>query len=186
MRKYLLWLGIVLAAICGLTQCQKKSNIKIGVSQCSNDDWRNKMNAEIEREIMFHPGAQVEIRSANDNSQKQIEDIRYFMDNNFDIIIAAPNEANAVTPVIKEAYSKGIPVIVFDRNINGDSYSASITADNIAIGNAAAQYAASIVDSAATVIEICGLRGNTPAQGRHEGFKQQAQKSGLNTYYEAV
>lgn len=62
------------------------------------------MNDEINREIMFHPEAEVEIRSADDSNEKQIADIRYFVDNGFDIIIAAPNDADAITPVIKEVY----------------------------------------------------------------------------------
>lgn len=37
------------------------------------------MNDEINREIMFHEDAVVEIRSADDSNAKQIEDIRYFV-----------------------------------------------------------------------------------------------------------
>lgn len=123
------------------TRGYNKKTYKIGVSQCSNDDWRRKMNEEIEREILFHPEAKVEIRSADDNNEKQISDIRYFVENDFDIIIAAPNEAEALTPVIKEVYESGTPVILFDRNINGESFTAWQGADNHAIGVEAAHYA---------------------------------------------
>ena len=87
-----------------LAGCQERRVYKIGVSQCSSDDWRNKCNEEIYREMIFHPDARVEIRSAEDNNEKQIADIRYFADNGFDIIIVAPNEADAITPIIKEVY----------------------------------------------------------------------------------
>lgn len=91
----------LLAMACLLcVSCQREKTYRIGVSQCSADDWRNKMNEEIMREMMFHPEATVEIRSADDSNEKQIADIRYFRDNGFDIILAAPNEANAITPVI--------------------------------------------------------------------------------------
>lgn len=59
------------------------------------------MNDEINREIMLHEDAEVEIRSADDSNPKQISDIRYFADNGFDIIIVSPNEAQALTPIIK-------------------------------------------------------------------------------------
>ena len=49
------------------------------------------MNDEINRETMFHNDVVVEIRSADDDSEKQINDIRYFADNGFDIIIVSPN-----------------------------------------------------------------------------------------------
>ena len=129
MKKFLqtILLAVISALLVAtLWGCSESKKYKIGVSQCSQDDWREKMNDEIEREIMFHEEAEVEIRSADDSNEKQIRDIRYFADNNFDIIIVSPNEAAALTPVIKEIYEKGIPVIIFDRNIIGDSYTARI------------------------------------------------------------
>ena len=108
-----------------LSGCKDSKVYKIGVSQCSQDDWRTKMNDEINREIMFHEDATVEIRSADDNNAKQIEDIKYFVKNKFDIIIVSPNEAAALTPVIKEVYESGIPVVIFDRNINGLSFAST-------------------------------------------------------------
>lgn len=145
--------------------------LRIGVSQCSSDDWRNKMNSEILREIMFHPEADVEIRSADDNNDKQIADIRYFAENGFDIIIAAPNQADALTPVISEMYGKGIPVIVFDRDINGDTYTARMAVDNRALGASAARYARQLFpDRQVRAIEIRGLHGSSPAEERHRGF----------------
>lgn len=163
-----------------IVSCAEEKTYRIGVSQCSNDDWRNKMNDEIEREIMFHPEASVEIRSADDSNEKQISDIRYFMTNGFDIIIAAPNEADAITPVIQEVYNAGIPVIIFDRNINGDSYTAYQGVDNMAIGKAAAEYARNIIKPHGKIIEIYGLKGSTPAIGRHDGFISRAADLGLD------
>lgn len=136
-----LLVAIVMLAAVPLSGCKEKKIYRIGVSQCSDDDWRYKMNDEINREMIFHDNAVVEIRSADDSNEKQIADIRYFADNGFDIIIAAPNEADALTPVIKEVYESGIPVIVFDRNINGDSFTAFRGADNAAIGRSAAALA---------------------------------------------
>ena len=150
--------------------CGQTKTYKIGVSQCSDDDWRHKMNEEIFREIMFYPNVTVEIRSADDSSEKQIEDIKYFIENNFDIIIAAPNEAEALTPIISEAYDDGIPVLLFDRNIIGENYTAWQGADNLGIGKAAAEYVKNIVGKSAPVVEIYGLKGSTPADERHEGF----------------
>ncbi len=119
---------------------------------------------------MFHEDAVVEIRSADDNNERQISDIRYFADNDFDIIIVSPNEAAALTPIIKEVYERGIPVVVFDRNINGDTYTARIGVDDEGLGRSAAHYALHMLGSEAKAIEIYGLSGSTPAEGRHKGF----------------
>ncbi|MDE6444640.1 MAG: substrate-binding domain-containing protein [Muribaculaceae bacterium] len=158
--------------------CGGKKVYRIGVSQCSDDDWRSKMNEEINREMILHEDAVVEIRSADDSSEKQIEDIRYFVDNGFDIIIVAPNEAKALTPMIKEVYDKGIPVLIFDRSINGDTYTAFQGADNNKIGRYAAATAKRLVEGDARVLEIWGLKGSTPADQRHLGFVQAADSLG--------
>lgn len=150
--------------------CTESKVYKIGVSQCSQDDWRAKMNEEINREIISHDDAIVEIRSADDSSARQIEDIRYFADNGFDIIIVSPNEAVSLTPVIREVYEKGMPVIIFDRNIDGDSYTARIGVDDEGIGKAAAHYALHMLGGDARALEIQGLPGSTPAEDRHRGF----------------
>lgn len=150
--------------------CTKDKVYKIGVSQCSQDDWRSKMNDEINREIMFHEDAVVEIRSADDSNDKQIEDIKYFAENGFDILIVSPNEAAALTPIITKVYESGMPVVIFDRNINGEAYTARIGVDDVGLGKSAAHYARHILGDGAKAIEIYGLRGSTPAEGRHEGF----------------
>ena len=125
-------LGVLLAS------CQETKTYRIGVSQCSSDDWRNKCNDEILREIMLHRDATVEIRSADDSSEKQIADLQYFVDQHFDAIIVAPNEADAITPIVQKIHAQGIPVIVFDRNIHGDTYTASQGVDNVELGRSAA------------------------------------------------
>lgn len=159
-----------------LCACGEKDKVRIGVSQCSEDGWRQKMNLEMNLEMSFHGDADIEIRSAGDSNEKQIEDIKYFADNGFDIIIAAPNEAAAITPIIKEVYERGIPVIVFDRNINGDYYTAFQGADNIGIGRQAAKYARHIAGPQMRVIELKGRQGSTPAVDRHRGFTEAAGK----------
>lgn len=171
----------LLAMACLLcASCHREKTYRIGVSQCSADDWRNKMNEEIMREMMFHPEATVEIRSADDSNEKQIADIRYFRDNGFDIILAAPNEANAITPVIKETYESGLPVVIFDRDINGESYTAYIGVDNRAIGRSAAQYAGNLTGVGGRVLEIQGLKGSSPTIQRHEGFAEGAGQNRLD------
>ena len=177
MQKFLTYLSVaaMLAMACA---CSDSHKYKIGVSQCSDDDWRSKMNDEIHREIMLHDDAIVEIRSANDNNQRQIDDIRYFADNDFDIIIVSPNEAVALTPTINKVYADGMPIIIFDRDIIGDSYTANIGVDDQGIGREAANYAFHMLGPAPEAIEICGRSGSTPAEKRHTGFAEEFGRKG--------
>lgn len=170
--KRIIRLSLILSASLLAIACSHDADktYRIGVSQCSADDWRSKMNEEINREIMFHDDVSVEIKSADDNNEKQIRDIRYFMDNGFDIIIAAPNEAAPITPIIREAYDKGIPIITFDRDIVGESYTAHIEVNNTELGASAAKYALSLPDRPRKVLEIQGSPNMTPTYKRHNGF----------------
>ena len=142
--KYYLFIFLLLLAF---TSCQKKAaKFVIGVSQCSDDEWRNKMNEELLREALFYDGVQVEISTAKDNSRKQIEDIRKFMHKGVDLIIISPNEGAKMTPIVEEVYDSGIPVIVFDRKILSDKYTAFIGVDNYEIVKSVGNYIATILN----------------------------------------
>ena len=167
MRHYIFIIFILLA----FTSCQKKTTqFIIAVSQCSDDEWRHKMNEEILREALFYDGVQVEIRTANDDSRKQIDDIRSFMQLGVDLIIISPNEGAKMTPIVEEVYDSGIPVIVVDRKILSDKYTAYIGADNYEIGKSVGNYIATILNGKGRIAEISGLKSSTPAIDRHQGF----------------
>ena len=172
----------VFFAICCLillAGCSQEKAFKIGVSQCSEDDWRRKLNDEIMREVLLHDNIRVEILSADDNSDKQKADLRYFAQNGFDVIIASPNEIDAVTPVLDSIYAAGIPLIIFDRRTNNNNYTAFQGADNTAIGKAAARYIGAICQEP-RIIELEGNLDTSPAIDRHEGFKSVVeQKPGM-------
>ncbi len=161
----------LLTAVCILAACSNDDyKYRIGVSQCSDDEWRSQMNSEILREALFYDGVQVDIRTANDDSRRQVEDIKNFIWGGYDLLIVAPNEADPVTPVVEEAYNRGIPVIIVDRKISSDKYTAYIGADNYEIGKAVGEYIANMLKGSGKVVEITGLRSSTPAEERHQGF----------------
>lgn len=168
--KYTKWIT-VLFCLLGLAACRQDApRFRIGVAQCSDDSWRHKMNDEILREAMFYDGVSVEIRSAGDDNLRQAEDVRYFIDRGVDLLIISANEAAPMTPIVEEAYDKGIPVILIDRKILSDKYTAYIGADNNEIGRAVGNYIASRLGGKGNVVELTGLSGSTPAMERHQGF----------------
>ncbi len=142
----------------------------IAVSQCSNDAWRSKMNAEILRESMFYDGVEMEFRNADDDNERQKEDIEYFMKKGVDLLVVAPNEAEAIAPAIEKVYDSGIPVVVVDRKIYSEKYTAFLGGDNLQIGKDVGTYIANKLGGAGIIVELAGLRGASPAQLRHEGF----------------
>ncbi len=169
---------LTVSSILVFTSCRQEKKLRIGVSQCNTDDWRSKMNDEILLELYQHPDVEAEILSGEDDNAKQIADIEHFIESGVDALIVSPREAEEVTPVITRAYEKGIPVVVFDRKTTNDRYTTYYGADDRQIGESAAHYIAAHLPSRFTasapakVLELRGLDGSSPAQGRHEGFEK--------------
>jgi signal transduction histidine kinase/DNA-binding response OmpR family regulator/ABC-type xylose transport system substrate-binding protein len=166
---------IICLLVAGLSSCNTDKKIKkyrVGFSQCGDaDKWRKSMLGEMKRELSFHPEIEFLYRQADDNSQKQIDQVKELLTENIDCLIISPNEAEPLTPVVEEAFNKGIPVIVIDRKTASDLYTNYIGADNYQIGKLAGQYAASLLKGKGNIIEVGGLPASSPAIERDRGFR---------------
>lgn len=167
----LTFLCLIMLLLCD-SCTHKEHQFFIGVSQCSEDEWRGQMNKEIKREVLFYPGTQLEIRTAKDNNLHQIEDIKYFIHKKVDLLVVAPNEADAITPVIEQAFDAGIPVVLVDRKIRSNKYTAYVGANNYEIGKQVGNYIINRLHGKGNIIEITGLHGSTPAVERHKGMME--------------
>ena len=168
MRKVLLFTVLLISFLSACTKQEK--TYKIAVSQCSQDIWRDKLNAELKMGTYFQDGIELQFASADDSDKKQIEQIRQFIADGIDLLIVAPNQASTVSPAIDEAFDHGIPVIVFDRKTNSEKFTAIIGADNHEMGRQMGEYIATQLKGHGRVLEIKGLKGSSPAIERHEGF----------------
>lgn len=164
------WIGGFCLLFLSVACSRKEADYTIAVSQCSEDDWRAQMNKEILQEALFYPGVNIEVYQAHDDNVRQIQDIESLIKKKVDLLIVAPNEAEAITPVIEKVYDAGIPVILVDRKINSEKYTAYVGADNYEIGRRAGEYIADRLKGKGRVIEIAGLKGSTPAVERHRGM----------------
>ncbi len=154
-----------------LSSCQKKGPLYIiGISQCSDDSWRAKMNQEMVHEASLHNEVELVFRTVEDDTEQQIKDIESFIKQKVDLIIVAPNKAAPITPVVEKAFLSGIPVVLVDRKILSDKYTSFIGADNYQIGKEVGNYVASLLKGKGNIVELKGLDGSTPALERHQGF----------------
>lgn len=161
---------LTLFILCACTSKTEHGEFNIGVSQCSGGGWRDKQNSEMQRELLLHDGFDIELRCADDNIEKQIEDIQYFINQKVDILVVSPYESEPLSPVIKKAYEAGIPVVLFDRHIDTDSYTAFVGGNNEEVGKQLAAYATKCLAKGGKVLEITGDMQTYPAQLRHKGF----------------
>ena len=168
MRKSLLF-SIIIAAM--LVSCSgSKVKYRVGVSQCSDDIWRDKQNAEMRMGAYFHDNVELKFAVAYDSDERQVQQIDSLVDSGIDLLIVAPNQVKTISPAIDRAYDKNIPVIVFERKTSSQKYTAFISADNYEMGRVMGEYIVSRLHGQGNVLELKGLEGSSPAIERHHGF----------------
>ena len=168
----LCFVGLLLLAGCN----RNTKKYVIGVSQCSEDIWRDKLNEELLMETYQHKDVELLFASAKDNDKLQTEQIEKFIQRGVDLLIISPNQVHSITPVIDKAYDKGIPVILFDRKTDSQKYTAFIGADNVKVGKTIGEFIAKTLHGEGKLIEIKGLDNSSPAIDRHKGFVQALSK----------
>ena len=168
MKKYIF---IILSTLL-ITACNTNNNRQyvIGVSQCSEDIWRDKLNNELVMSTYQHDNATLKFASANDNDKLQTEQINQFIKEGVDLLIVSPNQIHTISSVIDKAYDKGIPVILFDRKTDSKKYTAFIGADNYEAGHEMGHFIAQQLKGKGRIAEISGLKGSSPAIERNRGF----------------
>ena len=142
----------------------------IGVSQCSEDIWRDKLNNELVMSTYQHDDVILKFASANDNDRLQKQQIEQFIKEGVNLLIVSPNQIHTISSVIDKAYDAGIPVILFDRKTDSKKYTAFIGADNYEAGYEIGYFIGQQLDGKGNIAEICGLQASSPAIERNRGF----------------
>ena len=169
--RILLFFSLLVVCIAGCKNEKNKATYTIGFSQCVGSDlWRRTMLDEMKTELSLHPGVNFVYADAENNSATQISQVRKMLADGIDLLIISPNEAQPLTPVVEEAYNKGVPVIVIDRKTASSLYTAYVGADNYEVGKLAGEYAGSTATGKANLLEVMGLPGSSPAIERDRGF----------------
>jgi ribose transport system substrate-binding protein len=83
----------------------------------------------------------------------------------------SPNEPDPLTAPVEQACAQHIPVIVLDRSVNTDCYTAFIGGDNVAIGRQAGERALQLLPSGGNVLELQGILSDKPQIDRDRGFR---------------
>ena len=74
------------------------------MSQCFDDAWRQKMNDEMDCEMLLHPDMTLSRRIAYGSNELQSAQIDSFIAEQVDLLIVSPSEAEAVKPAVSRAY----------------------------------------------------------------------------------
>ncbi|MDO7851482.1 substrate-binding domain-containing protein [Hymenobacter convexus] len=171
LRIICLLMGCALLGALGPVRAAAPRHYVIGFSQCTTGDaWRRAMLAGMQKELSFYPNVTFRLKDARDDSRRQQQQIREFLKEGIDLLIVSANEAEPVTPVVEEAFNRGIPVVILDRRTTSKLYTAYVGGNNLEVGRAAGRYIGNLLDGRGNVLEIQGLAGASPAVDRHQGL----------------
>lgn len=105
------------------------------------------------------------------SSPKQTADIEAAITSGVDGIVISPNEVDALAPALQEAVDAGIPVVTIDRRVDKvPGILAHVGADNVKGGEAQGNLIVKLFPNGATVMNLQGQSGSSPAIDRNKGL----------------
>lgn len=139
MRRWIVFMifaaTVFLSTSCKPTPEEGEKSLFIGIAFDTFVVERWQRDLEILVATLTELGAHVEVQIANENQQKQVDQIKYLIGQKVDVLIVVPNDAYGLVEVVDEAKREGIKVLSYDRlilNANVDGY---ISFDNFDIGS---------------------------------------------------
>ena len=162
-------LGAVLAIAVALpAAAQDKKTILTSVPSLGFPFFVHMMN-ELKAEAQKLGVASVESDGQN-SAPKQTADVEAALVQKVDGIVISPIDVNAMAPVLTEAVEAEVPVVTIDRRVTGvDGILAHVGADNVLGGEAQAKWLMDNYPNGATIVNLQGQPGASPAIDRNKG-----------------
>jgi ABC-type sugar transport system substrate-binding protein len=161
--------GSLVLAAGGVTAAQDKPEILTSVPGLTFPFFVHMMNAmkaavEAEGGVAIESDGQV-------SSPKQTADVEAAIARGVKGIIISPNEVDAMAPAITQAVEAGIPVVTVDRRVASvEGILGHVGADNVAGGEAQGKLILELFPDGATVVNLQGQSGASPAIDRNKGL----------------
>jgi ribose transport system substrate-binding protein len=135
----------------------------------SADPWRQVFDADTKSAADQHAEHfTYEMQAAEDDPNKQINVINTFLIKKPKVLLVSP-ATEAVQAATDKAFDEGVPVILLDREVKGDKWTAYIGGDNREIGRQAGQFIVEKLGGKGTVLMIQGISDIKPTIDRREG-----------------
>jgi ABC-type sugar transport system substrate-binding protein len=164
----------------------KGDTITIGFSQVGHEsDWRTASTNSVKAAFSKENGFDLQFVDCDNDSEKQLESVRNFIQQQVDYIIIDPIVSTGWDTVLTEAQDAEIPVIVIDRTIDdSDKYVAWIGTETknegLAAGAWLKEYAKAKGIDELNILVISGTTGSSAQIGRTTGFDQYVESEKWN------
>jgi ABC-type sugar transport system substrate-binding protein len=113
------------------------------------------------------------------SSPKQTADVEAAIARGVNGIVISPNEVDAMAPALQQAVEAQIPVVTIDRRVDQvEGILAHVGADNVKGGEAQGELIMKLFPDGATIINLQGQSGASPAIDRNQGLHNVLDKAG--------
>lgn len=107
---------------------------------------------------------------AEDQHNAQVHIVKYGIQQKFAAIILAPNHENITAPILAQAVTQGIRIVLVDSDMTSDFHSGLVASNNGRAGRMAANYIASLLDNSGKVILARHIEGHSSTMEREKAF----------------
>ena len=163
--------GLLAASITGLSGMAQAQDLTIASSMPALEfPFFVHMQSALSSEAASIGGITLIETDGQNQTTKQTLDVEAAIIRGVDGIIISPIDAVAMGPALQQAVEAGIPVISIDRRVEGVAGMLShVGADNVIGGQAQANLIIEMFPDGATIVNLQGQPGSSPAIDRNKG-----------------
>lgn len=150
------------------SQTKKQTTIGISMATLREERWQRDMDILVAK--AKSRGAEVIVQNANNSIEDQITQVKYLLDQNIDILIIVPQDAEKSAEAVQLAKKKGIKVVCYDRLIKNADADFYVSFDNTKVGEFMASLLVSKVPRGKYII-INGAKTDHNSYMYNNGYK---------------
>ncbi|WP_167133027.1 sugar ABC transporter substrate-binding protein [Paramicrobacterium chengjingii] len=109
------------------------------------------------------------VSDAQNDTQKQLNDVQDMITKGVDVIILNPVEPESATPIVELANDRDIPIITVDRSSSGGEVASHIASDNVEGGRMICDWLGKALEGEGKLAILEGIAGTSPELDRDEG-----------------
>jgi inositol transport system substrate-binding protein len=163
-------LGLAFTALAPAQAAEKHLTILVAIPDLAFPFFAH-MADQIKDEANKTGGVDLIIADGQRSSPKETADIEAAITKGVDGMVVDPNDVDALAPAIQEAVDAKIPVVTIDRRVDKvPGILAHVGADNVKGGEAQGQLIEKLFPNGATVMNLQGQSGASPAIDRNKGL----------------
>jgi len=144
------------------------------VTKALDSEWWQRVKAGAEEAAKANPGVHLAVLAPERevNIDQQVSILEDQITRRVSALAVAPTGTAELLPVLDRAHAAGIPVIIFDTDINWPSKPTYVGSDNHRAGHIAGEYIVKLLSGQGKVAMIRGILGVPTHEDRVAGFRE--------------